>query len=171
LPQQVPYEILNKRFRSGQKVIDREASHVAGALAEVDRLLIATADSGRPPANALADSFRPPANALADSSRPPANALADSGRPPADLMAADSGGPPQEGIMVVVEEEEVVNEKATMLRQLDVLKQQLQQLKVSCHTQGSSLKATMMRQLDLFRQQLKVSCRAEELPKVAAAAA
>ncbi len=64
---QVPYEILNKKFRSGQKVIDREANHVASCLAEVDRLFTG---------------------------------------------------------------QEEAEEKAAMLRQLDSLKQQLQQLKV-----------------------------------------
>jgi hypothetical protein len=64
---QVPYEILNKKFRSGQKVIDREANHVANCLAEVDRLFTG---------------------------------------------------------------QEEAEEKAAMLRQLDSLKQQLQQLKV-----------------------------------------
>ena len=33
----VPYEILNKRFRSAQKVIEREVSHVNGALADVEK--------------------------------------------------------------------------------------------------------------------------------------
>jgi macrophage erythroblast attacher len=35
----VPYEILNKRFRSAQKVVDREVSHVTGSLAELEKLL------------------------------------------------------------------------------------------------------------------------------------
>jgi len=35
----VPYEILNKKFRSAQKVLDREVSHVTGSLTELDRLL------------------------------------------------------------------------------------------------------------------------------------
>jgi len=35
----VPYEILNKRFRSAQKVVDREVSHVTGSLGELDKLL------------------------------------------------------------------------------------------------------------------------------------
>jgi len=33
----VPYEILNKKFRSAQKVLDREGSHVTSSLGEVDR--------------------------------------------------------------------------------------------------------------------------------------
>lgn len=74
----VPYEILNKKFRAGQKVIDREANHVANSLAEVDRLLTATA-------------------------------------------AAEEGDP---AVAIIAGEE-----KAAMLRQLDALKQQLQQLK------------------------------------------
>lgn len=74
----VPYEILNKKFRSGQKVIDREANHVANCLSEVDRLFT-TAASGQ--------------------------------------LEADIGG----GV--------VGEEKVAMLRQLDLLKQQLHQLK------------------------------------------
>ena len=35
----VPYEILNKKFRSAQKVLDREVSHVTSSLGDVDRLL------------------------------------------------------------------------------------------------------------------------------------
>ena len=35
----VPYEILNKKFRSAQKVLDREVSHVTSSLGEVDRML------------------------------------------------------------------------------------------------------------------------------------
>jgi len=35
----VPYEILNKKFRSAQKVLDREVSHVTTSLGDVDRLL------------------------------------------------------------------------------------------------------------------------------------
>merc|ERR1719431_1177429 len=35
----VPYEILNKKFRSAQKVLDREVSHVTSSLSDVDRLL------------------------------------------------------------------------------------------------------------------------------------
>jgi len=35
----VPYEILNKRFRSAQKVVDREVSHVTSSLGELDKLL------------------------------------------------------------------------------------------------------------------------------------
>ena len=35
----VPYEILNKKFRSAQKVLDREVSHVTSSLGEVDRVL------------------------------------------------------------------------------------------------------------------------------------
>jgi len=35
----VPYEILNKKFRSAQKVLDREVSHVTSSLCDVDRLL------------------------------------------------------------------------------------------------------------------------------------
>jgi hypothetical protein len=91
---QVPYEILNKKFRSGQKVIDREANHVASCLAEVDRLFTG-----------------------------------------------------QEG----------AEEKAAMLRQLDSLKQQLQQLKVG--GQLDSLKQQLHQlkvggQLDSLKQQL-----------------
>lgn len=36
----VPYEILNKRFRCAQKVVDREVSHVTGSLGELDKLLV-----------------------------------------------------------------------------------------------------------------------------------
>jgi len=35
----VPYEILNKKFRSAQKVLDREVSHVTSSLGDVDRML------------------------------------------------------------------------------------------------------------------------------------
>lgn len=35
----VPYEILNKKFRAAQKVVDREVSHVTTSLAELDKLL------------------------------------------------------------------------------------------------------------------------------------
>jgi len=34
---QVPYEILNKKFRSAQKQLDREVSHVQAAALELDR--------------------------------------------------------------------------------------------------------------------------------------
>ena len=36
---QVPYEILNKRFRSAQKTIDREFHGVAGALTDLERCI------------------------------------------------------------------------------------------------------------------------------------
>ena len=35
----VPYEILNKKFRSGQKNIDREVSHVQQASSEVEQCM------------------------------------------------------------------------------------------------------------------------------------
>lgn len=35
----VPYEILNKKFRMGQKNIDREASHVHSSIAELEKLV------------------------------------------------------------------------------------------------------------------------------------
>merc|ERR1712123_266279 len=35
----VPYEILNKKFRSAQKVLDREVSHVTSSLGDVDKVL------------------------------------------------------------------------------------------------------------------------------------
>ena len=35
----VPYEILNKKFRTAQKNLDREVSHVTGSLTEVDKML------------------------------------------------------------------------------------------------------------------------------------
>jgi len=35
----VPYEILNKKFRAAQKVVDREVSHVTTSLGELDKLV------------------------------------------------------------------------------------------------------------------------------------
>lgn len=35
----VPYEILNKKFRSAQKVLDREVSHVTASLSDVEKML------------------------------------------------------------------------------------------------------------------------------------
>lgn len=35
----VPYEILNKKFRAAQKVVDREVSHVTTSLGDLDKLL------------------------------------------------------------------------------------------------------------------------------------
>ena len=35
----VPYEMLNKKFRTAQKNLDREVSHVTTTLAEVDKML------------------------------------------------------------------------------------------------------------------------------------
>ena len=32
----VPYEILNKKFRIGQKTLDREISHVQGAVSQIE---------------------------------------------------------------------------------------------------------------------------------------
>lgn len=34
---QVPYELLNKKFRSAQKQIDREVAHVTSAVSELER--------------------------------------------------------------------------------------------------------------------------------------
>ncbi len=53
----VPYEMLNKRFRSAQKVIDREVSHVTGAVSEVERAIREGRDLSHFPAllNSLAD--------------------------------------------------------------------------------------------------------------------
>ena len=36
---QVPYEILNKRFRTAQKVVDREVSRVQASTAELEQCL------------------------------------------------------------------------------------------------------------------------------------
>ena len=36
---QVPYEILNKKFRSAQKNIDREVSHVQNACSELEQCI------------------------------------------------------------------------------------------------------------------------------------
>ena len=40
----VPYEILNKRFRTAQKVLDREVSHVTSSLCEVEKVLSGSDD-------------------------------------------------------------------------------------------------------------------------------
>jgi len=40
----VPYEILNKKFRSAQKVLDREVSHVTASLSDVEKMLGGTVD-------------------------------------------------------------------------------------------------------------------------------
>ena len=34
---QVPYEVLNKRFRSSQKVVDREVNHVSTVLTDLEK--------------------------------------------------------------------------------------------------------------------------------------
>ncbi len=36
---QVPYELLNKKFRAAQKTIDREVSHVQNSASELDKYL------------------------------------------------------------------------------------------------------------------------------------
>ena len=43
---QVPYEILNKRFRAAQKAIDREVSHVQASTVELERCLQRSPDFG-----------------------------------------------------------------------------------------------------------------------------
>jgi hypothetical protein len=36
---QVPYEVLNKKFRAGQKTVDREVSHVQNSIQELEKSL------------------------------------------------------------------------------------------------------------------------------------
>ena len=36
---QVPYEVLNKKFRAGQKTFDREVNHVQTSITELERTL------------------------------------------------------------------------------------------------------------------------------------
>ena len=39
---QVPYEVLNKKFRAGQKTVDREVSHVQNSISELEKSLFRT---------------------------------------------------------------------------------------------------------------------------------
>ena len=39
---QVPYEVLNKKFRAGQKTVDREVSHVQNSISELEKSLFKT---------------------------------------------------------------------------------------------------------------------------------
>lgn len=39
---QVPYEVLNKKFRAGQKTVDREVSHVQNSITELEKSLFRT---------------------------------------------------------------------------------------------------------------------------------
>lgn len=41
-PAQVPYEVLNKKFRAGQKTVDREVSHVQNSITELEKSLFRT---------------------------------------------------------------------------------------------------------------------------------
>jgi len=38
----VPYEVLNKKFRAGQKTVDREVSHIQTSIAELEKSLFKT---------------------------------------------------------------------------------------------------------------------------------
>ena len=60
----VPYENLNKRFRSAQKVIDREVSHVNSAIADVEKAIKAGAPDDVARIPALLDSVLERVNQL-----------------------------------------------------------------------------------------------------------
>lgn len=38
----MPYEVLNKKFRAGQKTVDREVSHVQNSINELEKSLLKT---------------------------------------------------------------------------------------------------------------------------------